>query len=123
MLLLYMLAQAASAPADPPAVGKELHDSIVSAIRNCPQSHGDEIAVCSKDRGYAERYRIERLQKPMKPESSFQIQLASPETGASGIGSCTATGAGGSTGCSAKDHDAWARWKMQQRAAGHDFPW
>ena len=121
MFLLYLLAETTAVP--PPVVGKELHDQIVSAIRNCPQAKGDEIAVCSKDRGYAERYRLQKLQKPLMPEPGFQIQLASPDTAAAGTGSCTATGAGGSAGCSAKDYDAWAKWKAQQKATGRDAPW
>ncbi len=95
MMFWHFLAQAAVAaaaptPADP---GRPLHDSIVSAIRNCPQSKGDEIAVCSRDRGYAERYRLQKLQRPLTPEPSIQLQLASPETAASGTGSCSASGA------------------------------
>lgn len=125
MFWAFVLAQAV-APADPPPlIGKELHDQIVSAIRNCPQAKGDEIAVCSKDRGYAERYRLEKLQKPLAPVGTggIQFQLASPDTGAAGTGSCTATGAGGSAGCSAKDYDAWAAWKRQHKTDGQDYPW
>ena len=122
MILLLLLAQAAT-PDDPPLIGKALHDQIVNAIRNCPTAKGDEIAVCSKDRGYAERYRLQKLQKPLAPPSNFQIDLASPDVAAAGTGSCSATGAGGATGCSVKDYDAWARWKQQQKAEGRDFPW
>ena len=120
MLWALILAQAA----DPPVVGKELHDQIVSAIRNCPQAKGDEIAVCSKDRGYAERYRLQKIEKPLAPDSGggIQFQLASPDTAKAGTGSCSASGAGGPTGCSAKEYDAWAKWKAQQKADGR-APW
>lgn len=127
MLLAFLLAQAAAAipPAPPPDPGKQLHDSIVTAIRNCPQSKGDEIAVCSKDRGYAQRYRLEKLQKPIPVETGggVQLQLASPDTARTGTGSCSAGGAGGSTGCSAKQYDDWARWKNQQKADNRNPPW
>ncbi|NIJ07330.1 hypothetical protein FHS31_000926 [Sphingomonas vulcanisoli] len=122
MILALLLAQAAAA-APLPDPGKALHETIVKAIRNCPEAKGDEIAVCSKDRGYAERYRLQKLQKPLAPPSNFQIDLASPDVAAAGIGSCSATGAGGVTGCSAKEYDAWAAWRRQQKADGRDFPW
>ncbi|SFS06218.1 hypothetical protein [Sphingomonas jatrophae] len=64
-LILALLLQAAAG--DPLAEGKAaLKKSIVDAIRNCPVATDGTVAVCSRDRGYAEGSgrRLQKLEKP-----------------------------------------------------------
>jgi len=116
LLLLIALQDAVT-----PAPTKALHDVVVDAIRNCPHAKGDEIAVCARDRGFAEKYRIEKLNKP-------QAALEEPKIKLSGVGSavpggCTSASAVGTIGCSKRDYDDWAAWKRKQEAEGRTFPW
>ncbi|HWI86289.1 MAG TPA: hypothetical protein VNT42_08220 [Sphingomonas sp.] len=95
---------------------------VVDAVRGCPEGGEGEIVVCSKDRGVAEGYRLPRL------DPRFDVRLRrngrggiDRSLGASGVGSCSATGAGGSTGCSVHDYDAWGRWKREQKKEAHAY--
>jgi hypothetical protein len=107
--------------ADPPiAVTQPLHDAVTQAIRNCPQTKGDEIAVCAHDRGFAEKYRIQRLDRPSMPASDPKIQLSG--VGSDAPGGCSNLGQVGAIGCSKRDYDAWAAWKRQQQAAARGGP-
>lgn len=123
IFLLPLLAQVAAAPGADPPPSQHLHEVVVEAIRNCPQSKGDEIAVCAKDRGYAQRYRMERL-KPYHADGSPPVKVdVTSGVGASGAGSCSTAGAGGQTGCQLKANNDWRRWKEDEKADGHWFPW
>lgn len=113
MLLALLLAVQDIAPATQP-----LHDVVTQAIRNCPQSKGDEIAVCAKDRGFAEKYRIQKLTKPLPLETDPKISLSG--TGSTAPGTCTSATAVGINGCSKRDYDDWASWKRRQQAEAKD---
>lgn len=124
MILLAFLALALDPPADAPAPTQALHDVVVSAIRNCPQTHGDEIAVCAKDRGFSEKYRIERLTKPETNLESAKLKLSGvADTGNVAPGGCIgAAGQAGAIGCSKRDYDDWAAWKRKQKAEAKSIP-
>ena len=77
----------------------------------CPTNgSGDEIIVCAR-RPEAERYRIPKELRPpsQSPDAqSWAVRSQSAlDAGRTGTGSCSATGAGGWTGC----------WTQQMRAA------
>ena len=117
MLALLLFAQATTGkPAEP--VG-HLREVVVDAIRNCPKPVGDEIVVCSRDRGIAEGYRIPKLDPRyatnLRP--SGRGELAGAEVGATGVRSCTNVGAVGATGCTLGDYSLWGAWAREQRAA------
>ena len=63
--MFWLLAQATAPDAAPL---ETLHGVVVDAIRNCGQ-RGDEIIVCSRDRGFAEGQRMPKIVKP-KPSAS-----------------------------------------------------
>ena len=105
-------------PRDPTI--QPLNDAVTQAIRNCPQTRQDEIAVCARDRGFAEKYRIQKLDRPT-------VDLGDPKVKLSGVGSdvpgqCSTVGQAGAIGCSKRDYDNWAAWKREQRAAARDTP-
>lgn len=66
----------------------------------CPTSNGEEIVVCAR-RPENDRYRIpEELRPTSKGAPTWSERAKSLEyVGASGVASCTPTGAGGWTGC------------------------
>ncbi|QJU56863.1 hypothetical protein HL653_02810 [Sphingomonas sp. AP4-R1] len=110
--------QPPSAEAAAAAGAADIHQKVVTAIRNCPETKGDEIVVCSKDRGIAESFRLPKLDprfaqsdpKLRKPADAFE------GTGDGGFGSCSAVGIGAGTGCAMRDYRAWGDWKRRQRA-------
>jgi hypothetical protein len=126
-VILPLLLLAADPPAAEPAPVDTLRSTVVDAIRNCPKGRDGEIVVCSRDRGFAEGFRIPKLDprfaRNLRP--SGRGELASAEPGAAGIGTCTNTGAGGTTGCTLKQAKSWGEWKKQQKAENPDalFPW
>jgi hypothetical protein len=74
---------------------------IVYGSDACPQSRGDEITVCAR-KPESERYRIpEGLRDHPSPQNeAWTNRVSSYErASASGTQSCSATGAGGWTGC------------------------
>ena len=87
----------------------------------CPTNgSGDEIIVCAR-RPEAERYRIPKELRPrsQSPDAqSWAVRSQSAlETGRTGTGSCSATGAGGWTGCWAQQmRDAKAEAKQKAEA-------
>jgi hypothetical protein len=119
-----LLALAAEPPAAAPPVTQHLHDVVVNAIRNCGQGPGDEITVCAKDRGFSEKYRIERLDKPTANLEESKIKLSGvADTGSAVPGGCTNIGQAGAMGCSKRDYQDWGAQKKQQKAQGRDYPW
>ncbi|PZU11541.1 hypothetical protein [Sphingomonas sp.] len=121
MPLLLILALAMADPPTEPiaAAGAEVRQKIVEAIRNCPDNKGEEIVVCSRDRGIAESYRLPKLD-PRYADAEPKLkttQEALDGTGDGGFGSCGAVGIGAGTGCALRDYNAWGDWKRRQRAA------
>src|SRR3954465_15296499 len=117
LILALALADPPAAPLDPAAVATaDIRQKVVPAIRNCPEAKGDEIVICSKDRGIAESYRLPKLD-PRYAESDPKIRK--PEdvlegTGDGGFGSCSTVGIGAGTGCAMRDYRAWGDWKRRQ---------
>ena len=99
------------------------HKMVVEAVRGCPEAEEGEIVVCSKDRGIAEAYRLPRLDPrfDLRLRKNGRGALTDRDLGASGIGSCSNSGAGGATGCSVREENAWAAWKRQQKAEAHAY--
>lgn len=92
----------------------------------CPTSpSGDEIIVCAR-RPESERYRIPKELRPRSqaPESqSWAVRSQSAlSTGRTGIGSCSATGAGGWTGCWAQQMREAKEEAKQKAEAERDVP-
>jgi hypothetical protein len=106
--LLLALAVPAAQPAGPPAPEpvEKLRRVVVAAIRNCPKPVGDEVVVCSKDRGVAEAYRLPKIAERYEYETKGETASAAAKRrmggGEAGIGSCSAVGAGGASGCTLK---------------------
>ncbi|PTQ13623.1 hypothetical protein CLG96_05290 [Sphingomonas oleivorans] len=79
---------------------------VVEAIRNCPKAAEGEIVVCSRDRGLAEGYRLPKIPERYDYEGSRESASAERRRrmrgGEAGIGSCSAVGAGGASGCTLK---------------------
>ena len=124
MMLALLLLAVADPPAPTPAPTEALKQVVVDAIRNCGKSQGDEIVVCSRDRGVAESYRLPKIQPRLAESAHTGGKLeALAGAGAGGQGTCTATGAAGTTGCSLAQANAWGEWKKRQKAAGEWFPW
>ena len=99
------LAAPALAQEDP---GDRVNQLIIYGDDPCPESNGDEITVCAR-KGEDERYRIpEPLRGSDSPanEAWTQRVQAYETVGASGIQSCSPTGAGGEYGCTQKLIDA-----------------
>ncbi len=119
LILALALADPPAAPADPTAAAAaEIRQKVVTAIRNCGRTEGDEIVVCSKDRGIAESYRLPKLD-PRYAESDPKLRkpedaIAGPGDG--GFGTCGAVGIGAGTGCALRDYRAWGDWKRRQKA-------
>lgn len=84
--------------------GDRVNQLIIYGDDPCPPSTGDEITVCArKDEG--ERYRIpEPLRGTESPQNdAWNNRVLAYETvGRDGTHSCSATGAGGVTGCTQK---------------------
>lgn len=83
----------------------KVNQLIVYGSDKCPESTDDTITVCAR-KEEAERFRIPKnLREPVNRPSSEAWNnkvLAYETVGASGTNSCSSTGAGGWTGCSAK---------------------
>jgi len=121
MPFLLILALAATDPPAEPitAAAADIRKKVVEAIRACPETKGDEIVVCSRDRGIAESYRLPKLD-PRFAASDPKLKTAEEAlegVGDVGTGSCSAVGAGGAFGCAKRDYNAWGDWKRRQRAA------
>jgi hypothetical protein len=73
-----------------------------SVLPKCKPSRGREIVVCG-DRSESERYRLPNQQQGFDPAGSVDSVSRERhrliEEGDSGIGSCSASGPGGWTGC------------------------
>lgn len=97
---------------------------VVDAIRGCPEREDeDEIVVCSRDRGVAESYRLPKLDPRFAVNlgKNGRSQVTDPALGAVGAGSCSNSGAGGSTGCTLRNIRSWA--EEQKRKKAEDQAW
>lgn len=92
----------------------------IDAAVGCPRGRAGEIVVCRRS-GASERYRIpealrpngfDYVQEDIDGVSRERHRLL--EGGESGIGSCSASGASGASGCLAEKFRAW-----EQQRAGH----
>jgi hypothetical protein len=106
-----ILASLAVLPALMPAlpVAAQQADRVLIIFGNdpCPtNASGEEIVVCAR-RPESERYRIPKELRPrsQSPDAkSWAVRSqAALDTGRTGTGSCSATGAGGWTGCWAEE--------------------
>jgi hypothetical protein len=79
ILLLLLLQAAAAAESAPPPPGDPiaaLRGTVVEAIRECPRTKEGEIAVCSRDRGFAEgQRRLKKLVKPKPVDGGLPITI------------------------------------------------
>lgn len=114
-LILLALLLAAEAPAAAPSL-----KTAIDTAMGCPTGRSGEIVVCRRgDR--AQRYRIPEALRPngfdfhqMEIEGASRERHRLMEGGGSGIGSCSASGAAGASGCLAQQFRAW-----EQQRAGH----
>lgn len=106
-LMLSAQALAQNAPATQPG-DEKINQLIIYGNDKCPESKGDEIVVCAR-MGEADRYRIPSSLRgnPNDPRNqAMSERIKSYEyVGASGTMSCSASGAGGFTGCGLKEID------------------
>jgi hypothetical protein len=106
-LMLSAQAPAQNAPASQPG-DEKINQLIIYGDDKCPESKGDEIVVCAR-MGEADRYRIPSSLRddPNDPRNqAMSERIKSYEyVGASGTMSCSASGAGGFTGCGLKEID------------------
>ena len=117
--MLPLLLILAEVPTSKPQVGpiEKEHKMVVKAVRGCDEDEEDVIVICSKDRGVAEGYRLPRLDPRFAANlrPSGRGEMTGADAAAAGTGSCTTSGAGGFTGCSKRDYDAWAHWKQDRK--------
>jgi hypothetical protein len=114
---------AVPAAAAPAKAGEEkVNQLVVYGNDPCPKSTDDTITVCAR-KGERERYRIpERLRDDpnARDNQSWSNNAKALEyVGRSGIGSCSATGPGGFTGC----FNDIVRAARQERASADDVNW
>ena len=106
-LMLSAQAPAQNAPATQQG-DEKINQLIIYGDDKCPESKGDEIVVCAR-MGEADRYRIPSSLRddPNDPRNqAMSERIKSYEyVGASGTMSCSASGAGGFTGCGLKEID------------------
>ena len=106
-LMLSAQAPAQNAPATQQG-DEKINQLIIYGNDTCPESKGDEIVVCAR-MGEADRYRIPSSLRDDPNDSRNQAmseRIKSYEyVGASGTMSCSASGAGGFTGCGLKEID------------------
>ena len=106
-LMLSVQAPAQNAPATQQG-DEKINQLIIYGDDKCPESKGDEIVVCAR-MGEADRYRIPSSLRDDPNDSRNQAmseRIKSYEyVGASGTMSCSASGAGGFTGCGLKEID------------------
>jgi len=106
-LMLSAQAPAQNAPATQPG-DEKINQLIIYGDDKCPEGQGAEIVVCAR-MGEADRYRIPSSLRgdPNDPRNqAMSERIKSYEyVGASGTMSCSASGAGGFTGCGLKEID------------------
>ncbi len=85
-----------------PALAQRTSEIIVYGTDPCPRSTDDDVVVCAR-RPEAERFRIPEVLREtgtLQERQSWTKQAEALATaGATGVGSCSAVGPGGHTGC------------------------
>ncbi len=85
-----------------PAPAQRTSEIIVYGTDPCPRSTDDDVVVCAR-RPEAERFRIPEVLREtgtLQQRQSWTKQAEALATaGATGVGSCSAVGPGGHTGC------------------------
>jgi hypothetical protein len=108
------------APTRAVAQGVTVPPLVIYGKQKCPtDADGNEIVVCVR-RAPGEQFRIPKELRDLKvtPENeSWAAKSASnADVGASGIGSCSTVGPGGSTGCAAQAGRFYKREKQDTQA-------
>lgn len=124
-LFLAVLALVAATPEMAPA---QFVDGALVIYGNdkCPTNKdGQEIIVCSR-RSESERYRIPKELRTggkfAESESWTKRSQTTLSAGRTGIGSCSAVGPGGFTGCAAQDYSVWKQEKKADKTADQAVP-
>ncbi|PSJ37923.1 hypothetical protein [Allosphingosinicella deserti] len=116
-ILFVTIAAGAQAQAQAPALGPNLLRPIVPSLgRPCRSGVGEEIVVCARREEKRSPYRIpeppDRFDPGGSTASVSRERNSLLDHGDTGIGSCSAVGPGGSTGCMLrqwkKDDQQWA---------------
>ena len=91
-----------------PALSQRTSEIIVYGTDPCPRSTDDDVVVCAR-RPEAERFRIPEVLREtgtLQQRQSWTKQAEALATaGATGVGSCSAVGPGGHTGCAQQEID------------------
>ena len=125
--MLPLLLILAEVPTNKPQLGpiEKEHKMVVKAVRGCDDDDPDanEIVICSRDRGVAEAYRLPKLDPRFAAalRKNGRGELTDPALGAVGAGSCSASGAGGATGCTLRNIQAWAAEQKRKKAEAQDY--
>ena len=89
-----------------PALAQRTSEIIVYGTDPCPRSTDDDVVVCAR-RPEAERFRIPELLRENGTRQERQSWTKQAEAlatvGATGIGSCSAVGPGGASGCAQQE--------------------
>ena len=89
-----------------PALAQRTSEIIVYGTDPCPRSTDDDVVVCAR-RPEAERFRIPEVLREtgtLQQRQSWTKQAEALATaGATGVGSCSAVGPGGHTGCAQQE--------------------
>lgn len=99
---------------------------VIYGDQKCPtDTQGREIVVC-KRRNADEQFRIPKELRELEVTPQNESWAARSQdtlgAGASGIGSCSVSGAGGDTGCFSKQAQAWKREKQLKDKQQADIP-
>ena len=97
----------------------KVSEIIVDGTDPCPRSTDDDVVVCAR-RPEAERFRIPEILRqsgtPQERQSWTKQAEALSTAGATGIGSCSAVGPGGATGCAQQEINRAFRERREQDA-------
>ena len=114
------LVAALALPAPALAQRSKVSEIIVYGTDPCPRSTDDDVVVCAR-RPEAERFRIPELLREtgtLQERQSWTKQAEGLATaGATGIGSCSAVGPGGATGCAQQEINRAFRERREEDAA------
>lgn len=125
---LLLAAVLAAPPLLPQAASAQVRGGtlVIYGDDKCPTNDaGEEIYVCVR-RDEAERFRIPKelreFEVTPENESWAQQQEAGVEATESGIGSCSAVGLGGATGCYGERADAYRAERRARKKAESNIP-